>query len=421
VVHLTVRCAGIPDIHDAEGRNAAKALGRDSDDGEAPAVQQNRLAERARGRAEDASCQAVAHDRDQRAVRQHILLGSEEPAGGRPDANRREEVRVRVGHARVLSPPAVDGDAVRAFLRPGIGRFSRKRAPVHRRSVASIAALALVAACGGKGSTPTSPTTTPTPAQSSCASWAAQQRGIGVPSAIGGFVAQREALYAAGGGVKAVGSKYYAAYFPSGFASSSTRRVMIALHGTGGAPEAEWNDWKSTLDARGWGFLGLKYLDDATGSYEEEPAIYANIKSMYDEVRAACDFGSASMFVVGFSRGSAQSFGTAYLDAKDRRLITAVGNNSGAWLLNGRPTPTLQPIENTNNLTGMSGTRFWMYCGGQDMEQGFPMCDEMAQAETWVKKYGAPWSGSIATPRARTAASRATRTPFPRCSPTSRA
>jgi predicted esterase len=245
-------------------------------------------------------------------------------------------------------------------------------------------------ACGAGGATTpgvvATPSTSANPAPS-CAAWANQQRGSGVPPAIGSVVSQRQALYDAGGGIRAVDGKYYAAYFPSGF-GTGRRRVLVALHGTGGSPEAEWNDWRSTMQSRGWGFLGLKYVDDSNGSYDDDATIYSHAKTMLDEVRAACDLGGAAAFLLGFSRGSAQAFPVAYRDLKDRRLFSAVANNSGAWLLGGPLPPTLAESDARGEPSAFAGGRFWMYCGGRDMEHGYPMCDEMQNARAYVLSHG---------------------------------
>jgi len=264
--------------------------------------------------------------------------------------------------------------------------------PIRLRELGgSFLASILLVACGG-ATTQARPDqvmasfgSTPLP----CSTWADQQRGTGVPPAPANVAAQRQALYDAGGGIKSVGSKYYAAYFPSGFAAAARRRVLVAVHGTGGSPEAEWNDWQAQVDARNWGYLGLKYLNDATGAYDDETTIYRNFQVLVDDVRAACDLGNAELFLVGFSRGSAESFPVSYLDLVDRRLLKAVGNNSGAWPPGGEPTPTLQSMAARGDRTAMSGLRFWMYCGEQDFVQGFPMCDGMAQARDFVQTYGA--------------------------------
>lgn len=266
-----------------------------------------------------------------------------------------------------------------------------------RLILAAGAAVTVVAAACGNG-TPTSPSATTaatsagattTPALASCATWIATQRASGVAAGAGSVASQRDALYAVGGGVRAVSNRYFAAWFPSTWSSSSPRRVLVGLHGTGGAPETEWSvDWKDIVSLRGWAYVGLKYVDDATGSHDSDTVIYANLKSTVDALKSACDFGSPSQFLVGFSRGSAEAFPVAYLDLKDRRLFKAIGNNSGAWMVGGAMVPTMQAIVARGETTAYSGSRFWMYCGGRDLEHGYPMCDEMTNARTFITSYG---------------------------------
>lgn len=259
------------------------------------------------------------------------------------------------------------------------------------------AAVTIVAAACGNA-TPTSPTATTAVATATntsgsalttCAAWAGSQRVGGVAPGAGSVAAQREALYAAGGGTRAVGTKYFAAWFPGTWSSSSVRRVMIGLHGTGGAPETEWSvDWKDIVSARGWAYVGLKYVDDATGVHDEDAAIYANLTTMIDDLRRSCDFASPSMFLVGFSRGSAQTFPVAYLDLKDRRFFKAMGSNSGSWTPGSPMVPTMEAIVARGETSAYSGAKFWMYCGALDFQQGFAMCDGMKAARTFITSYG---------------------------------
>lgn len=223
-----------------------------------------------------------------------------------------------------------------------------------------------------------------------CAAWAGTQRATGVPAAVGDVAAQRTSFYADGGGIKSVGTKYYAAWFPSTWASSSTRRVMVDLHGTGGAPETEWStDWKAIFTTKNWAWIGLKYVDDSNGSYDADPTIYTNLKTIMTELAAACDFGSPLMFLQGYSRGSANTFPIAYLDIKDRKYFKAMVSNSGAWSYpNGPLVATMQGVVDRKETTGYSGTKFWLYCGERDFEHGYKMCLEMNQAKTWVTSYG---------------------------------
>ena len=265
------------------------------------------------------------------------------------------------------------------------------------KRAATVLAIGLLtaAACGSAASSPTSPATstatTTTVPLAVCAAWAGTLRATGLPTPGDATVAaQRTAFYADGGGIKAVGSKYYAAWFPSSWTTTSPRRVMVDLHGTGGAPETEWStDWRAIFTTRNWAWIGLKYVDDTTGVHDDEGTIYANIKTLLTEVAASCDFGSPSLFLHGYSRGSANTFPIAYLDIKDRRYFKAMGSNSGAWMLGGPLTTTMQGVVNRNETTAYAGTHFWMYCGGKDMEHGYPMCDEMTNAKTFVEGYGA--------------------------------
>lgn len=263
--------------------------------------------------------------------------------------------------------------------------------PTRKSGVIVFLMTGLLLACS-KNASPTSPTANPTtPATTSlpsCAAWAGQQRASGVPPPIGSVVSQRQTLYDAGGGVRALGTRYYGAYFPPAFAAQSKKRVMIALHGTGGSPEAEWAiDWASALPARNWAFLGLKYVD-STGVHDDNTVIYSHIKSMVDDVKTNCDIGTVSYFLAGFSRGSAESYPVTYLDLKDRHLFTATSNNSGAWILGMAMPPTLEGIVARQEGSAFTGARFWMYCGERDMEHGYPMCDEMVNARTFVETRG---------------------------------
>lgn len=269
------------------------------------------------------------------------------------------------------------------------------------RAFLSLALILTTVACSSKSSSPTAPTTatstvvtsTPPPsppAAPTCSSWASQQRASGVPAPAGDVAGQREALYAAGGGIRAVDGRYYAAVFPSGFATASQRRVLVGLHGTGGAPETEWSvDWQANLPSRGWGYLGLKYVNDATGQHDDVQTIYNHLKAMIDEVKNSCDLGSVSLFLVGFSRGSAESFSLSYLDLRDRRLFKAIGNNSGGWPDSTPVPPTLAGIEARGETTAMAGARHWLYCGEKDFSHGYSMCVEMQVAADFITRYGA--------------------------------
>jgi len=258
-----------------------------------------------------------------------------------------------------------------------------------RRHYLALFAAAVTVTCGA-GLAPAPPIDTPAPPVvqlQACSTWANTLRASGLPVATGTQATYRDALYAAGGGVKSVGTKSYAVWFPSGWAASSTRRVIVGLHGTDGTAEEDWYfNWRDNTASHNWAYIGLTYLNATTGVYDDEPAAYANLQTLIDEIKASCDFGTPSMFLGGFSRGSAMTFGVAALDLKMRRFFKAFSNNSGAWQLGSQPTQTLQAIQNQNQTTAFANGKFWLYCGERDPNT--TMCAQMMNARTFVTTYG---------------------------------
>lgn len=285
--------------------------------------------------------------------------------------------------------------------------------------------------CGGKSSGVAKPP---------CAAWAASQDGAGVAAPPDTVADQRATLLAAGGGLTPVGSKYFVSYFPAGFAAGANRRVLVNLHGTGGSPEAEWTDFRADLEAHGWGYLGLKYYDDASGLYDNDETIYANLTTMVGATEQGCDLDGAKLFLFGFSRGSAKTFSMA---AKDRAssagpMFTAFASSSGGawqqpagcawtqttasacgWQPNNPIYPsscallpptaqvcacsplttTIAPdmqdppafaaaVLATGNPAAYAGSRFWLYCGERDYNEGYRQCGDMEMSKAFVEAFG---------------------------------
>jgi len=200
---------------------------------------------------------------------------------------------------------------------------------------------------------------------------------------------QRAALVDAGGGVRKETGKYVATWAPSGWYTRSSRTLIIDLHGTGGYPEAEWKDFRSYLQQRNWAFIGISYLYNTTndaGDYDSASAIYGRITAALAEVRAACGT-EMTLHLMGFSRGSANTFTVALLDRQSSGKINGVISNAGAWPPDGGPLPTELLAANSNPMS-MKDTRFWGWCGLNDLTHGYPMCDEMTTALKWVQDHG---------------------------------
>lgn len=194
---------------------------------------------------------------------------------------------------------------------------------------------------------------------------------------------QRTKLLAAGGGVRRVSGKYAATWAPAAWPRQSNRVVLVALHGTDGYPEAAWNDWFPTLEARDMAFIGVSYLEG--GVYDDATVAWQRIRAALDSMGAPCGM-NLTVHLTGFSRGSAQSFGVAALDRADRGPINGVLAVSGSWRPGGMMIPELRAIDADSK--SMAGVRIWGWCGTADDTQGFWMCDGMTMALAWVRNHG---------------------------------
>lgn len=249
--------------------------------------------------------------------------------------------------------------------------------------------LALAVVAAASLFSPIKPAVAASPALPSCRSWAATQRGEGLQKPQGRAASFRTRFLDSGGGLRPVNRKYVAIFFPEHWEDSGQRRLIVDLHGTGGSPEENWGvDWVRVLTARNWAYVGLKYVDDASGVHDDDTTMYANVKAAFDDIRSQCDLGATVNVLMGFSRGSAQAFSLAALDLKDRRLFSAIVHNSGAWIP-GRPLPpTLREMQARADRRGLAGSKHFMYCGERDHSHEVPMCEEMTTAREFVLAHG---------------------------------
>ena len=249
-------------------------------------------------------------------------------------------------------------------------------------SLRLLCSVALLSACGTPA--PTFPCSSLPSTASPSSPW----------TLTGPTLMQRQTLLAAGGIARTIDDTYYIAWFPSSFASAPQRRVLVSLHGTAGAPEAEWNDFRSTLESRGWGFVGLAYYYPPTLQYSDDAAMYPRLNTALTDISAAYCLSGAKIFLTGFSRGSANVFPVAYRDRKGSRWFTGAMPISGAWPPDasgatfGVLPPTLAAIDSSKELGAYGSLPFWIYCGEQDTAQAGSSCAALANAQRFVDTYG---------------------------------
>jgi hypothetical protein len=227
--------------------------------------------------------------------------------------------------------------------------------------------------------------------QATCETWlGTDPNPVGIPSVPAPGISQRNALLAAGGKLVAIGSRYYAVSIPDAFYSAALPVLVVDLHGTGGYPEAEWNDWHSALADRGYGFVGLAW-GGGTASAASDTDVYADLKQILQDVGTVCPVAGARKWLLGFSVGSAMSFAVMIRDVADRHLFygqVAVSGASAAPLDTGKEVMHATVEANRGNADAVLGIKSWMYCGEQDFDHGWSMCEEMPLGEAFVDEHG---------------------------------
>lgn len=227
--------------------------------------------------------------------------------------------------------------------------------------------------------------------ESTCRNWlATDPNPSGVPSLTGPGGAQRTAFLADGGKLVLIGSRYYAVWIPQAFYSAKNPVVIFDLHGTGGYPEAEWNDWHSSLAQKGHAFVGLAW-GGGTPSVETDTTIHGWFKSIASTLEANCPTAGARKWLMGFSVGSAYSFAVMIRDVADSKMFHGQLAVSGAAIspLNSGKDLMHSTVEAARaNASAVKGIRAWMYCGEKDFDHTWSMCEEMPNGQDFVNTHG---------------------------------
>lgn len=212
----------------------------------------------------------------------------------------------------------------------------------------------------------------------------------GVRSVSGPGVNQRSAALAAGAKLVIIANRYYLVHIPAAFYTRSVPVLILELPGTGGYPEAGWNDWHTAMDERGYAYISLHW-DGGTPQAISDTQIYSDLRQIVADVGAACPIAHASKWLMGFSVGSAFSFAVMIRDVAGPRMLRGQLAISGAAigpLTTGRDVMHSTVESNRSNTSAVAGISSWMYCGDKDLDHGWSMCIEMPGGRDFVNTHG---------------------------------
>jgi hypothetical protein len=171
-------------------------------------------------------------------------------------------------------------------------------------------------------------------------------------------------------------------------ANTKPKGVIVPLHGHGGYGTDGIALWQPYAQKYGYALLSLSWwvgTTEATSDYYTPEEIHAAISTVLKDKGVS----PGSVFFNGFSRGSANSYAVAALDAAatGRRYFGLVLSNAGG-AMTGYP-PNQQIDTGYFGKLPFSGVKWAMYCGELDPNPNQDGCPAMTASRDWVVKHGA--------------------------------
>jgi hypothetical protein len=172
---------------------------------------------------------------------------------------------------------------------------------------------------------------------------------------------------------------------PSGWTTSNG--VIVTLHGHGSYAFDEFYLWQPYAAAKGYAILALQWWfggGEATSDYYTPQDMYPILANLLKTKGVS----AGTTLLHGYSRGSANSYAVAALDAQSgNRYFHMVLSNAGG-AASGYP-PNQQIAAGSYGSQPFAGYQWMMYCGEQDPDPTINGCPAMTAARDWVVKYGA--------------------------------
>jgi hypothetical protein len=169
--------------------------------------------------------------------------------------------------------------------------------------------------------------------------------------------------------------------------SKAPKRWIVSLHGTKGFATDDLAIWYPHLKDRDVGLVCVQWwmgTGDALDSYYTPLQIYHEI----DVALQRLGVKMGTVMLHGFSRGSANSYAVAAIDAgKGRRYFSLIVASSGGVGLDYPPTKAI-----TNGDYGkhpLKGTRWVTVAGAHDPQPDRSGIAGMRSAAAWLKEQGA--------------------------------
>jgi len=186
------------------------------------------------------------------------------------------------------------------------------------------------------------------------------------------------------------GRLVHAVWQPSG----KVERWIVSLHGSEGSAKTDLGIWQRSVATRGIGVLTIQWWLGKGDDYLPPLAIYREI----DVAAKRLGIAPGSAMLHGFSRGSANLYAVAAIDAgRGRKLFSVFVANAGGASMDYPPNRAI--IEGKFGSRPLAGTRWITVCGERDPQPDRSGCPGMRRTASWLKEQGAEIVAAIEDPQ----------------------
>lgn len=163
--------------------------------------------------------------------------------------------------------------------------------------------------------------------------------------------------------------------------------VIVTLHGHDSFATDEFYLWQPYAQAKGYAILALQWwfgAGEATTDYYQPTEMYPLIAALL----SSKGIKPGGAFLHGYSRGSANSYAVAALDAYSGNHYFAMTMSIAGGAATNYP-PNQQITAGAYGAKPFTGIQWIMYCGEKDPDPDQSGCPGMTASKDWVTKYGA--------------------------------
>lgn len=179
------------------------------------------------------------------------------------------------------------------------------------------------------------------------------------------------------------GKSFYVFWKPKNYSDKTP--IVVSLHGHGSWTIRDFYIWQPYLEKYGYAFIGMQWWNgktEQTKDYLRPEEIYRSIDQIFREKKI-----HAPALLHGFSRGSANAYAVAALDATTgNRYFDLFIANAGRANEGYPPNQAIQ--DGKMGLSPLAGTRWITVAGGKDTNPERDGIPGMRETQLWIKRYG---------------------------------